>query len=87
MKWDVQNRSGNPTKSILVNELIKRVKEHEVRKEGVASKARRAMELLEFLEVVNRCRKLLGGHFGRLTGSAYFLCQFHMIDWLVNARK
>ena len=32
MKWDVGNRSRNPTKSVLVNELIKRVKKHKVRK-------------------------------------------------------
>ena len=77
MKWDVQNRSRNPTKSVLVNKLIKRVKKHKVRKEGVSSKARHAMELPKILEVVKRCRKLPEGHFGRLTGSAYFFSVSH----------
>ena len=79
MKWDLRSNSGNPTKSIKVNDLIKRVKKHEVRKEGKASSARRAMELSEFQELVKRCRKMPQNHVGRYTGAAYFLFQFHMI--------
>ena len=51
MKWDLQRNSGNPTKSVKVNELIKRVKKAEVRKECEASAAWHAMELS------NRIRK------------------------------
>ena len=50
MKWDLQSNSGNSTKSVKVNEKIKRVKKAQVRREGKASAARRAMELLEFYE-------------------------------------
>ena len=78
-KWNLQSNSRNPTKSIVVNELIKRVKKHEVKREGKASSARRAMELPEFLEIVKRCRKLPENHFGRHTGAEYFLFQFYMI--------
>jgi hypothetical protein len=39
---------GNPTRSIEVNTLIKKVKKKEVRKQGVSSKARRAVAHVEF---------------------------------------
>ena len=34
MKWDLQINSGNPTKPVIINELIKRVKKHKVRRKG-----------------------------------------------------
>jgi hypothetical protein len=34
--WDAIHRTGNPTKSIEVNDLIKHVKREEVRKRGKA---------------------------------------------------
>ena len=79
MKWDLQNNSGNPTKSVIVNELIKRIKKAEVRREGKASAARRPMELTEFAEVIKRCRTMPSDNIGRHTGAAYFLFQFHMM--------
>ena len=41
--WDVRTKSGNPTKSVQVNDLIKAVKKAEVRKQGVASSACRPL--------------------------------------------
>jgi hypothetical protein len=48
MPWNAISGQGNPTRSIEVNTLIKKVKKKEVRKEGVSSKARRAVTLVEF---------------------------------------
>ena len=53
MKWDLQSNSGNPTKFMIVNELMKRVKKHEVRREEKASSVRHAKELPNFLEPDN----------------------------------
>ena len=79
MKWDLQSNSGNPTKSVKVNELVKKVKNAEVRKEGKASAARRATELSEFHEMLTRCRDLSENHIGHHTGAVYFLFQFCMV--------
>jgi hypothetical protein len=48
MPWNAVSRQGNPTRSIEVNTLIKKVKKKEVRKEGVSSKAQRAVTHVEF---------------------------------------
>ena len=55
IKFDLHSNSGNPTKSVLINELIKRVKKHKVRREGKALSAHGAKAISEFLEVVKRC--------------------------------
>ena len=54
--WDVQTNRGNPTKSVLVNELIKKVKKKEVRKQGTMSSARRPMVVDEFVHVIKCLR-------------------------------
>ena len=51
-QWNVALASGNPTKSVLVNGLIKAVKKKEVRKEGKASQARRPLTMEEFKQLV-----------------------------------
>jgi hypothetical protein len=48
MPWNAISGQGNPTRSIEVNTLIKKVKKKEVRKEGVSSKARCAITHVEF---------------------------------------
>jgi hypothetical protein len=77
-EWNVLTSHGNPTKSILVNDLIKAIKKHEVRKEGVESKAVRPLELSEFDQLVAMVRNL---HDRRLRYSlnAFFQFQFAMI--------
>jgi hypothetical protein len=48
MVWVSGRNEGNPTRSIEVNNLIKRVKKTEVRKQGAASQCRRAITEVEF---------------------------------------
>jgi hypothetical protein len=48
MSWNAVSGQGNPTRSIEVNTLIKKVKKKEVQKQGVASKAQRAVTHDEF---------------------------------------
>ncbi len=48
MPWDDINLCGNPTRSTAVNEVISKVKQFEVRQEGVSSQARHALEWEEF---------------------------------------
>ena len=48
VKWIVQNQTGNPTMSVAVNQLIKRIKKQEVRKQGKKSNAKRDMKRPEF---------------------------------------
>ena len=46
--WNMVSLSGNPTRRPEVNDLIKRVRHHEVHGEGVSSQARCALTLPEF---------------------------------------
>ena len=55
--WNVEAKSGNPTKSIEVNSLIKKVQKMEVRKQGKASQATRALTIDEIKFVMQRLRK------------------------------
>ena len=55
--WDDIRAEGNPTRSILVDNLIKRVMKFEVRQLGEESKARRPMELQEFINILTMTRK------------------------------
>jgi hypothetical protein len=48
MPWNAISGQGNPTRSIEVNTLIKKVKKKEVRKQGVAFKAQCAVTHDEF---------------------------------------
>ena len=50
--WNTVSLSGNPTGSPEVNDLIKRVRRHEVRGEGVSSQVRHALTLPEFCSLV-----------------------------------
>ncbi|KAL7567236.1 hypothetical protein ACA910_021220 [Epithemia clementina (nom. ined.)] len=53
MAWNEISNVGNPTRSALVNDLIKRVKKKEVRRLGVQSKARRSLTDPEFHHVID----------------------------------
>ena len=70
-----------------MNELIKRVKKHEVRSQAKVLSARRAMESLEFLKNVKICRKIPENNVGRYTGATYFLSWFHMIAMLDDVKR
>jgi len=58
MVWVSGRNEGNPTRSIEVNNLIKRVKKKEVRKQGAASQCRRAITEDEFRTM----QKILRNH-------------------------
>jgi hypothetical protein len=57
MPWNAVSGQGKPTRSIEVNTLIKKVKKKEVRKQGVASKARRDVTHVEFRRMHSILRK------------------------------
>jgi hypothetical protein len=48
MAWNRLSNQGNPTRSIEINDLIKRVKKKEVQKQGAPSQTRRPMSGREF---------------------------------------
>ena len=50
MAWNAISGVGNPTRSIEVNEVIKKVKKKEVRHEGAPSMTKREMSLNGFLK-------------------------------------
>ncbi len=54
---NVQTKQGNPTKSVAVNNLIKKVKKYEVRKLGVSSQARRPLEVEELGFIISLLQK------------------------------
>ena len=72
MKQDVAPNKGSPTKSILVNKFIKRVKKQEVRKQGKPSQAACAIKIKEFYEFIIRCRENYSMHIEYRIGVAYF---------------
>jgi hypothetical protein len=49
--WDVHNQTGNPTRAPEVNKLIQSIKQKEVRKQGSASQARRALDISEYRKI------------------------------------
>jgi hypothetical protein len=48
MPWDVRFNSGNPTRSIPVNDVIKDVKKAEVQKQGRPLQAKRVLKRNEY---------------------------------------
>ena len=54
MQWNELANVGNPTKSILVNEMIKKVKTKEVRQQGAPPQARRPLTTTEFQQIIAR---------------------------------
>ena len=76
--WNVETKSGNPTKSIAVNSLIKKVQKMEVRKQCKASQVTRALTIDEIKFVMQRLRK--GSDMTKkLAVPALFAFQFNMI--------
>ncbi|KAI2507360.1 hypothetical protein MHU86_7080 [Fragilaria crotonensis] len=52
--WDDPSMVGNPTRSIAVNGLLRVIRRHEVRGEGVPSSAKRALTKAEFEQAMNQ---------------------------------
>ena len=77
---------GNPTRSVPVNELIKRVKKKEVRKQGKPSSARKPFTEAEYEEAITRMK----GHENveaRLFSSTIFVFQMCMIARIDDSAK
>jgi hypothetical protein len=79
MVWSAGRNEGNPTRSVEINNLIKRVKKKEVRKQGVASQTRRAITELEFRTLHTVFRDVSNSMLWRYGMSAMINFQFHVI--------
>ena len=77
---------GNPTKSSQVNDLIKRVKKKEVRKQGKPTQARKAFEEKEFEQLIQMMEQY-GDVEKRLFVSAVFRFQYAMIARIDDTAK
>ena len=79
MVWSDGRQEGNPTRSIEINNLIKRVKKKEVRKQGVASQTRRAITEEEFRKLHIVFRAVSNSMLWRFGMTAMINFQFHVI--------
>jgi hypothetical protein len=55
--WNVESNTGNPTMSVAVNDLLKKIKKAEVRKQGKKSNAKRDLKRAEFRQTVRLLEK------------------------------
>lgn len=76
--WNVGTNVGNPTKSVEVNNLIKKVQKMEVRKQGKASQATRPLTIAEMKFVFDILRKS-STLSKKLAVPALCTFQFHLI--------
>ncbi|KAL8008308.1 hypothetical protein Plhal703r1_c02g0009601 [Plasmopara halstedii] len=79
--WDPIRQEGNPTRSDSVNMLIKQIKKAEVRKEGVASSARRPLEYMEFLSLLSTTRES-----NEKTETMRMVCSVFTLQWHLITR-
>ena len=78
--WNVESKTGNPTKSVPVNDMIKIVKRAEVRQKGKESQARRALTPQEFARMLNiLCDNNENDLFRKYLVPSLTKFQFHMI--------
>jgi hypothetical protein len=86
--WDEIRKEGNPTRSVAVNALIKRVMKFEVRRQGVKSQARRPIEFLEFENLLTIIRK--ESHYKEIERyrlSSILTLQWHLIGRVDDMMK
>ena len=87
--WNVLNKSGNPTRSQIIIDLIKAVRKKEVRKLGKPSAARRPLQFEEFNNTI-AILHTYPDSIHRYEMSALCAFQFHMvgrIDDCVQLKK
>ena len=84
--WNVQTNSGNPTRSILVNEVFKALKKAEVRKQGKPSQARIPMTAdhyyrrsINYMQSTRSLEDDEHGFIKYMLAASLFRFQFHMI--------
>ena len=88
MVWNEISNVGNPTRCTELNNLIKRVKKQEVRKQGVPSQARRALTHQEFVstnETLKAYRQNPQNIIWNYGCVASLNFQFHMIARIDNS--
>lgn len=76
--WNVQSEFGNPTRSVAVNNCIKSVKLHEVRKEGRPSSAKRDLKRGEFKRMIEILSESVD-HYRRRTCPTMMCTHVHII--------
>jgi hypothetical protein len=79
MPWDVRSNSGNPTRSIPVNDVIKSVKKAEVRKQGRPSCAKRDMKRNEYQKTMRILEAETGNYEKQSKYPTMLKIQFHII--------
>ena len=78
MSWNIEANKGNPTKSIVVNDVIKKVLKFEVRKQGTPSQARRPLTIDELKYTIQQL-KYKEEETKKYAVPALCCFQFHMI--------
>ena len=76
--WNKRTKQGNPTRSVEVNEMVKKMRKFEVRKQGAPSKARRALKVAEYESIINVLRRS-DDTTKRFLQVAFHAYQLHMI--------
>jgi hypothetical protein len=76
--WNNRAQSGNPTRSVLVNEFVRSIKKKEVRKQGAPSQARRALLAAEYESII-RILRSSNDNVHRYLCPAFHIIQFNMI--------
>lgn len=76
------NGQGNPTKLVIVNEMIKQVKKFEVRGEGVESNAKRPLKQSEFRKTIELFKMETNDWNHRWRYPMMALWQYHLIGWI-----
>ena len=87
MPWSEARQEGNPTRSTLVNDLIKQVKRKEARKQGAVSRTRRPMKASEFTLMHSVLKENVGSDIWRYGMRALVNFQFHLIARIDDATQ
>jgi len=85
-QWNLVSGTGNPTRSIVVNNLVRRVRKQECHKQGKESQACHDMLPAEFEQVIE-ITEGDGNQQNRYLYSAFFRFQVHLIARVDNVFK
>lgn len=77
--WNEVLKQGNPTRSTLINNLIKGTRKKELREEGLQSKARRELDAVEYKQTILKFNSYTNDIVRRFMIPALLKFQFHMI--------
>ena len=85
-QWSEVTNTGNPTRSAVLNKLLRAMKKMEAARRGKPSMACRSFILKRFELRVSLCKRHDNPKIGAWLGS-YVTFQLHMITWLDNMAK